>query len=145
LTDIASILPSLLTAQGEETLTRLLQRKLAENFIKRYTPYAKQREFHAAGLKYRERLLRAGSQTGKTLAGAAEATYHATGLYPDWWQGRRISQPHEAWIGGPSGELVRDGTQTTLYGAYRRLGHGYDAEGTHPRHHPCERHARPDR
>jgi hypothetical protein len=50
------------------------------------------------------------------MAGAAEATYHATGLYPYWWQGRRITEPHEAWIGGPSGELVRDGTQTTLMG-----------------------------
>jgi hypothetical protein len=38
---------------------------------------------------HRERLLMAANQVGKTLAGAAEAAFHLTGRYPDWWEGRR--------------------------------------------------------
>jgi hypothetical protein len=45
-------------------------------------PYPKQREFHAAGNTARERLLIAGNQLGKTLAGGSEAAMHATGRYP---------------------------------------------------------------
>ena len=47
-----------------------------------YRPYQKQREFHAAGATARERLLMAGNQLGKTLAGGFEAAMHATGRYP---------------------------------------------------------------
>jgi hypothetical protein len=55
-----------------------------------YRPYAKQREFHAAGASARARLLMAGNQLGKTIAGGFEAAMHATGRYPGWWQGRRF-------------------------------------------------------
>ena len=55
-----------------------------------YVPYEKQRQFHDAGALHRERLFMAGNQLGKTTAGAMEATFHATGLYPDWWNGRRF-------------------------------------------------------
>jgi hypothetical protein len=44
-----------------------------------------QREFHA--MAARERLLMAGNQLGKTLAGAFEMAMHLTGVYPPWWTG----------------------------------------------------------
>ncbi|WP_204259581.1 terminase large subunit domain-containing protein [Lichenicola cladoniae] len=69
-----------------------------------------------AGALFRERLLRAGNQLGKTFAGGAEAAFHLTGEYPDWWQGRRFPGRTRAWLGGPSGELVRDGPQRVLLG-----------------------------
>ena len=36
------------------------ERRINENRLGHYTPYPKQAEFHAAGLKHRERLLMAG-------------------------------------------------------------------------------------
>ena len=46
---------------------------LRRNFkLKFYTPYPKQREFHAMGAVKRERLLMAGNQTGKSHSGAFE-------------------------------------------------------------------------
>jgi hypothetical protein len=41
----------------------------------------------------RERLLMADNQLDKTIAGGFEAAMHATGRYPDWWQGRRFDKP----------------------------------------------------
>jgi len=66
------------------------ERRINENRLGHYNPYAKQAEFHAAGLKHRERLLMAGNQLGKTIAGGFEIAMHATGRYPDWWKGRRF-------------------------------------------------------
>ena len=45
-----------------------------------------------------------------------EAAFHATGLYPDWWNGYRFSQPTVGWITGESGELIRDTVQKLLLG-----------------------------
>ena len=82
----------------------------------RYAPYAKQREFHAAGKTFRERLFMAGNQLGKTLAGGAEVAMHLTGRYPDWWDGIRFDRP-TVWIAGSeSAELTRDGVQRLLLG-----------------------------
>lgn len=61
-------------------------------------------------------MLGAGNQTGKTWAGAHEAAYHATGLYPDDWKGARFKKPTVGWVGGVSGEVIRDTTQKLLLG-----------------------------
>src|SRR5262245_56143019 len=52
--------------------------------------YAKHMAFIGAGTKHRERLFLAGNQTGKTELGAFETTCHLTGIYPDWWHGKRF-------------------------------------------------------
>jgi Terminase large subunit, T4likevirus-type, N-terminal len=65
------------------------ERRLSRTKLLRYEPYPKQAAFHAAGAMHRERLLMAANQSGKTHAGAAEAAFHLTGNYPDWWIGRR--------------------------------------------------------
>ena len=100
-------------------------KRLAENRIDSYKPYAKQRAFHAAGATFRERLLRSGNQQGKSFSAGAECAYHATGLYPDWWQGRRWTGRTRGWVGGPSGELVRDGPQRILLGPVGEWGTGW--------------------
>ena len=89
----------------------LLLRKLAD-----YTPYPKQRAFHDAGSQYRERLFRAGNQTGKTTSGGAEMALHLTGRYPDWWTGKRFKYPIAAWVASVTAELTRDGVQRILLG-----------------------------
>jgi phage terminase large subunit-like protein len=97
-------------------LEREQRRRLSRTRLKRYKPYAKQLEFHAAGLVHRERLLMAGNQLGKTYSGAAEMAFHLTGDYPDWWTGRRFDHPVRAWAGSKTGEVTRDGVQRLLVG-----------------------------
>ena len=100
-------------------LTLLLKEKdkrQRTNALKAYRPYAKQREFHENGAKYRERLFMAGNQLGKTVAGAAEVAMHLTGLYSHDWAGFRFDHP-VIWIAGSeSYELTRDGVQRLLIG-----------------------------
>jgi phage terminase large subunit-like protein len=115
--------PQLLDSLPPKTLlavqARLIkeaQRRSERNRLLAYQPYAKQREFHAAGSHARERLLMAGNQLGKSYSGAAEMAMHATGRYPSWWQGRRFEAPPRAWIGGESSEAIRDTTQKLLLG-----------------------------
>jgi phage terminase large subunit-like protein len=108
---------------SSEQLSALLSRletekakRLSTNRLKHYRPYAKQQEFHRAGLTHRERLFMAGNQLGKTVAGAAEVSMHLTGRYPDWWQGRRFDKPVTWLAGSESYELTRDGVQRLLLG-----------------------------
>src|SRR5262245_49071380 len=58
----------------------------------------------------------AGNQLGKTLAGGFEAAMHATGRYPDGWNGKRFDRPTVGWACGVTGEVVRDTVQKILVG-----------------------------
>lgn len=79
--------------------------------------YPKHLEFFEAGAKYRERCAMAANRVGKSLGmGGYETACHLTGLYPDWWQGRRFSQPIRAWAAGKTNETTRDIVQTILLG-----------------------------
>jgi phage terminase large subunit-like protein len=91
---------------------------LIENRLNYYRPYAKQKIFHEAGATYRERLLLAGNQLGKTLAGGFEVAMHATGKYPEWWEGRRFDRPTTGWA------CVRDTIQKILVGRPGQPGTG---------------------
>jgi terminase large subunit-like protein len=93
-----------------------------ENRLAYYKPYPKQAEFRAA--KARERLLMAGNQLGKTLAGGFEAAMYATGRYPDWWQGERFDRSTVGWCCGVTGEVVRDTVQKVLVGRPGQIGTG---------------------
>jgi phage terminase large subunit-like protein len=107
-----------------EALKTEKQRRLTENRLNYYRPYAKQRDFHSAGTTHRERLLLAGNQLGKTLAGGFEAAMHATGRYADWWQGKRFDRPVVGWVCGVTGETVRDTVQKILVGRPGQEGTG---------------------
>ncbi len=93
-----------------------IDKRMTENRILYYKPYAKQREFHLNGAAYTERLLMAANRVGKTMCGAAEIAYHLTGLYPDWWEGRRYNRPVRGWAAGVTGESTRDVIQKMLIG-----------------------------
>lgn len=116
---LRSLTPSGLRSELAKALESKRQRRERDR-LAQYDPYAKQREFHAAGLEARERLLMAGNQLGKTYCGAAEAAIHLTGLYPAWWPGRRFARPVRAWAGSKTGEVTRDGVQRLLVGNQRR-------------------------
>jgi phage terminase large subunit-like protein len=81
-----------------------------------WRPYDKQQTFFELGATTRERLLMAGNQNGKTEAGSVETSVHMTGLYPEWWKGRRWTRPVRGWIDGETGLLVRDVQQKKLMG-----------------------------
>jgi hypothetical protein len=104
----------------EKRLLAEKERRINENRLAHYKPYPKQLQFHSAGATHRERLLCAGNQLGKTLAGGFEIAMHATGRYPDWWQGKRFSRPIVCWACGTTGETVRDTVQRVLLGRDRK-------------------------
>lgn len=94
------------------------EKHLRENKLHYYRPYAKQREFHKKGAntKITERLLMAGNQLGKTLCAGAETAMHMTGMYPDWWEGKRFTHPVTGWAASVTSQGTRDTVQRMLLG-----------------------------
>ncbi len=85
--------------------------------------YPKHLEFFKAGAIYRERCLMAANRVGKTLGGGGyETSCHLTGLYPDWWEGRRFTSPTRVWAAGRTNETTRDIIQATLLGEVAHRG-----------------------
>ena len=78
--------------------------------------YPKHLEFFTAGAYHRERLFMAGNRVGKTEGGGTECSYHLTGNYPDWWDGRKFDKPIRAMVAGDTSETTRDILQKKLLG-----------------------------
>ncbi len=108
-------------SQVEQHLANLEKQDWAEQRRRLfyYRPYPKQYAFHAEGARFRERLLLAGNQTGKTLSAAMEVAMHMTGEYPEWWVGRRFDHPVTAWTGSETNESSREIVQHQLLGCER--------------------------
>ena len=106
----------------------------ATNAMERYYPaigplrrelYPKQLVFFEAGKKHRERLFLAANRVGKTEGvGAYECTCHLTGLYPDWWEGRRFDHPVKVWACGDKFQTVRDILNIKMLGPAGQHGTG---------------------
>lgn len=69
-----------------------------------------------AGATYDERALFGGNRTGKTHCGAFEDTLHLTGLYPEWWEGKRYDHPIGAWVATDTAKNTRDILQEKFCG-----------------------------
>jgi phage terminase large subunit-like protein len=78
--------------------------------------YPRHLEFFEAGKSYREVCFMAANRVGKTLAGAYQVACHLTGMYPDWWPGRRFDRPVRFWAAGKTNETTRDIVQSALLG-----------------------------
>jgi phage terminase large subunit-like protein len=105
----------------EERERRRRRRKLwtyyPESGPLRRALYPRHLDFFAAGARHRERLMLAANRIGKTEGiGGYETTLHLTGLYPDWWQGRRFLRPVRAWMAGKTNETTRDILQMKMFG-----------------------------
>ena len=98
-------------------IARELRKRERFNKVEFYDPYPYQLDFHATGSQANQRLLMAANRIGKSYCGAAEMAYHLTGLYPEWWNGRRFNNPITAWAGGVSNETTRDIVQAELLGS----------------------------
>lgn len=112
-----------------------LERRDGLNNIDNYYPdegplrrelYVKHLEFFRAGLSYRERCMIAANRVGKSEGvGAYEVALHATGMYPDWWEGRTFyEQPPLIWCAGDTSKTVRDIIQKKLLGPPEMHGTG---------------------
>lgn len=86
--------------------------------------YPKQLDFFQAGAHYRERLFLSANRVGKTEGGLYELTLHLTGLYPEWWEGRRFPRAIVATVAGDTSKTVRDIIQAKLLGKDGEFGTG---------------------
>lgn len=101
------------------------------NKLEFYVPYEYQKKFHGAkghgnfvpapsDLNKEHlaihRALMSANQIGKTYCGAMETALHATGKYPDWWNGHRFTRPIKILIGSNTNETARDICQRELFG-----------------------------
>lgn len=87
--------------------------------------YPKHMQFFKAGSAFNERLIMAANRVGKTEGvGGCEMSYHLTGLYPEWWEGKRFDRPIDAWAAGDTSKTVRDIIQLKLVGPLHEKGTG---------------------
>jgi phage terminase large subunit-like protein len=99
-----------------EQIISTLKKRQEENRLNYYKPYRFQKNFHETGVEANQRLLMAANRVGKSFVGAMEMAIHLTGLYPEWWVGRRYKEPIRAWVCGASNETTRDICQRELFG-----------------------------
>ena len=117
-----------------------LERRKSRNKIDEYYPdagplrrelYGKHLEFFEAGATYRERCAMCANRIGKTEGmGGYETATHLTGIYPDWWTGRRFKKPVEFWAAGKTYETTRDIVQAKLFGKVDDCGNRKTVTGT---------------
>jgi phage terminase large subunit-like protein len=99
--------------------------ELGNRRLEFYRPNAKQAEFHRLGKIYRQRLLVAGSQCGKTMSAGAETAMHVTGRYPNWWEGKVFDKATVGWVAGVTNDALRDGVQRMLFGRTDKTMRGF--------------------
>lgn len=113
---------SALKKEQLQVLIAYLARKREDvlyNRIKYFVPNQAQRQFFKYGKDYPERLASWANGLGKTWGACAEITYHCTGEYPDWWEGRRFDNPVNCLIMGLTTKQIRESTQRILTDEYR--------------------------
>ena len=115
-----------------EALLKELKRKRSRNKIDGFYPTPENRakypvhmECFKAGATFRERVFFGGNRTGKSEGVLCyEIALHMTGLYPDWWEGKRFNRPVKVWLGGDTSTTVRDIIQQKLIGDLGSTGTG---------------------
>ncbi len=84
----------------------------------------KQKQCMQAGKKYRQRLFSLSNRSGKSIWGAFETAVHATGLYPEWWDGIRFDKPVAIWCCAHRKSTVISIVQKELLGRVGSFGTG---------------------
>ena len=88
------------------------------------TLYPKHLTHFKMGLTEQVRLFLAGNQSGKSSAGCYEDVLHLTGLYPDWWPGRRFTEPTKGWVVADTAKTIRESLQVIMFGEREEIGTG---------------------
>ena len=87
--------------------------------------YSKHMQFFAAGTIHQERATVSANRIGKSMGiGAYESALHLTGLYPDWWPGRRFEHAVDWWAASNTAETTRDICQREFLGPLGAMGTG---------------------
>lgn len=115
---------SLLEEQERRTSGRKIFNYFQDTGILRRELYPKHVNFFAEGKTKLERAAIAANRVGKTTMSAYETTLHLTGLYPDWWPGRRFNHPVEWWAASDTSETTRDILQLEFLGKIDHIGTG---------------------
>lgn len=127
-------LQSLLKSLPHPEILEMERKRRASWKLKKYYPdtgplrrelYPKHLDFFRAGAIHRERLSLSANRVGKTEGlGGYETTLHLTGMYPEWWEGRRFSHPISAVASGTTGKTTRDIIQKKMLGPWGQFGTG---------------------
>jgi len=116
-----NLTPDALTMMDTYTQMRLQDLAIAiaddmkYNQLRYFRPFKHQLEFFATGAAQRRGIL-AANRIGKTVSTCFETAYHLTGLYPEWWQGKRFNKPVVAFVAGEGWEQVARVLQDELIG-----------------------------
>ena len=86
--------------------------------------YPKQMAFFKAGAEFHQRCFIAANRVGKSLSMGCELTWHLTGLYPEWWEGKRFETSNEWWCCGVDSKAVKEVLQDLLIGKVGQFGEG---------------------
>jgi len=79
--------------------------------------YVQHLKFFAGGAQHMERCMMAANRVGKTWGvGGYETALHLTGRYPEWWVGRRFTEPVQWWAAGDTRTTTRDIIQHAMLG-----------------------------
>lgn len=110
----------------DQMLTQMKRERFIDNFFTAESrqEYKKQLQFFQAGKDYHQRLFLSANRVGKTFAMGCELVWHLTGIYPDWWDGKRFKTNQEWWVCGVDSESVKEVLQYTLLGQVGEIGTG---------------------
>lgn len=113
LIDTAAALDALIEQHSSTKLMRMFPDE--GPYSRQY--YKKHIEFFKAGAAYKERALIGGNRVGKSETGSYELACHLTGMYPEWWEGRRFDGSINAIAAGKTNATTRDIVQKKLLGS----------------------------
>ena len=126
-----------LSPEDQKDYLDLLQ-KLEEtrkyNKINYFQPYPFQKRFYDLGKDHPVRALIAANRCGKTYSAAMELSYHATGNYPEWWEGRVFDRPVTIVAAGVTSHQVKRVLQKEFVGTIHRDRKDEIGTGSLPRH-----------
>jgi len=85
------------------------------NQLRYFRPFEHQLRFFETGQSDRRGIL-AANRIGKTVSTCFETAYHLTGVYPEWWVGKRFDKPITAMVAGEGWSQVAMVLQNELLG-----------------------------
>ena len=107
-------MPSELKSSFEQ-LVISIRNDMEFNQLKYFKPFEHQLKFFGTHLAERRGIL-AANRIGKTVSTCYETAMHLTGIYPDWWVGKRFDKPITAMVAGEGWSQVAMVLQNELIG-----------------------------
>ena len=107
-------LPSVQKAALQELVIEIAD-DMRYNQLRYFRPFEHQKRFFTTGNSQRRGIL-AANRIGKTVSTCFETAIHLTGLYPNWWEGKRFDKPVTAMVAGEGWSQVALVLQNELLG-----------------------------